>query len=282
MSFRLFIYYSTLCGGLASLIAWAMGHEVWQLCLMIAASLTLVDAVWNYGVRPFQILMRTVLAASLGVGVGFLGVKLLSWMPERPTLMWALIGGLLGVAPGLPDLIGGWLTSSDRRGARRKIIHGFLGGLLGGAMGGALSLAMHNFWSGLFKSKVNAQLWTPIAFQFLTLGLCVGLMISLTQVAFKKAWLRTMDGQRRGQAWILSRSRLMIGAGAQCDIRLPRDGLEPMHAQLLREGEAYILSDAGTTSGTFVNGEPVTTPRQLYSGDVIQIGNCVLAFGERR
>jgi hypothetical protein len=44
------------------------------------------------------------------------------------------------------------------------------------------------------------------------------------------------------------------------------------HARVVREGGAYRLEDAGSTNGTFVNGERLAAPRALADGDRIGLG----------
>src|SRR6516162_1154673 len=67
MSFRLFIYYCTLCGGCAAFLGWVLGRLVpfesrlaetgvkgLFLGLTVAFGLSVVDAVWTSG-RVFQV-----------------------------------------------------------------------------------------------------------------------------------------------------------------------------------------------------------------------------------
>jgi pSer/pThr/pTyr-binding forkhead associated (FHA) protein len=50
----------------------------------------------------------------------------------------------------------------------------------------------------------------------------------------------------------------------------------------VRQGNGFVLEDKGTTGGTLLNGERITAPTPLKSGDRIQVGGSILSFGERR
>ena len=52
--------------------------------------------------------------------------------------------------------------------------------------------------------------------------------------------------------------------------------------KISRQGNRYLLADAGTEGGTLLNGQRIAEPSPLRDGDRIQMGNCVLTFGERR
>ena len=71
--------------------------------------------------------------------------------------------------------------------------------------------------------------------------------------------------------WPLDKDRLVIGRGPDCDIILPDRVVSRHHAVIERRDGDYFIWDDGSKNGTFVNGEPVTEPRQLIDGDEIQI-----------
>jgi pSer/pThr/pTyr-binding forkhead associated (FHA) protein len=90
-------------------------------------------------------------------------------------------------------------------------------------------------------------------------------------------------GFRRGRELILAKPEMTIGRAESCDIGLFGDPtVERLHARIWREGNRYLLADAGTNTGTFVNDQRIIQPVPLHSGDAIRLGNCVLRFGERR
>ena len=66
--------------------------------------------------------------------------------------------------------------------------------------------------------------------------------------------------------------RLATGAGALAgDPELSRQ-----HARITHAGDAYVIEDLGSTNGTIVNGQPVSSPRALEIGDTIEVGMTTL------
>ena len=57
--------------------------------------------------------------------------------------------------------------------------------------------------------------------------------------------------------------------------------VDKVHAHILRQGNDYLVQDAGSASGTYVNDRRLDGPRVLQDGDLIRIGRSVLRFGER-
>ena len=302
MSFRLFIYYCALCGAAGAFIGWGLGRLLAGddkllaasvkglfLGMFVALALSLVDSLWNLSLRQFVAVAERVTAAVLVGGVGgffggLIGQALYSASPLLGFgLGWTLTGLLIGAAPGVFDLLVSLNKRQDLRGPRRKVINGVLGGAVGGFLGGILSMFLRGAWNGLFESKPSALLWSPSATGFVALGACIGLLIALAQVFLKEAWLHVEAGFRSGRQVILSRPVVTIGRAESCDIGLFGDSsVERLHARLSRQGQDYILSDAGSAGGTYVNGERLRGPRILHAGDAIRIGNCQLRFGERR
>ena len=54
--------------------------------------------------------------------------------------------------------------------------------------------------------------------------------------------------------------------------------ISSQHAQLERSGQGFIISDAGSRNGTWVNGKPIEGRTSLQDGDFIGIGHTLLRF----
>ena len=302
MSFRLFIYYCALCGGVGAFIGWALGRwlagpsSVFNnglkglfLGLGISLLLGLLDAVWNYSIsRFFTVFVRVLWAVLIGSAGGLLGGIVSQLLYEVKdfaaflVLGWTLTGSLIGMSVGLFDLLAALAKNQETRGAMRKTLNGVLGGTAGGLLGGILYLLLKQSLRAFFADKLEESLWTPSAWGFVVLGMCIGLLIALAQVILKEAWVKVEAGFRKGREQILSKETVTIGRAERCDIGLFGDAqVEKIHCRIVRKGNDYILSDEGTESGTFVNDERVIAPRTLRSGDRIRLGRCVLRFGER-
>ncbi len=174
------------------------------------------------------------------------------------------------------------LRQADTSGAIRKLVNGLLGGLLGGTLGGALAFLLREVWKKLLHGDDVESLWAPTALGFVALGMCIGLLVALTHVVLKDAWVRVEAGFRAGRELILSKEKTTIGRGEQCDIGLFGDNMvEKVHARIVQAGGRYYVEDASSPSGTFVNDQPAAGRVALRSGDRIRVGRSVLCFRER-
>ena len=68
--------------------------------------------------------------------------------------------------------------------------------------------------------------------------------------------LRGVGGQYHGRSFTLSRP-LLVGRGADCDIRIDDPAFAERHARIERHGDQVLLRDHGTGDGSMVNGELV-------------------------
>jgi len=92
------------------------------------------------------------------------------------------------------------------------------------------------------------------------------------------AKLVAMAGPYAGQTFILKSGETLIGREATKDIGLPMDNtVSRNHARIAQEVTAWVLYDAGSTNGTFVNGAKISR-HQLTNADVIQIGSSKFRF----
>jgi len=69
---------------------------------------------------------------------------------------------------------------------------------------------------------------------------------------------------------------VLIGRGAQCDLRIVNWRVGRQHARLSRENSDIVLEDLGTLAGTLVNGVRVARHAPVLPDDDILIGPCRL------
>lgn len=91
------------------------------------------------------------------------------------------------------------------------------------------------------------------------------------------AALRRLDNQ---QLFLVNRAGFRIGREKRCDLIIPDPSVSRLHAEIVFSGGRYVLRDLGRT-GTIVNGRRLEEPHTLKVGDVIQVGDCELAFLRR-
>jgi hypothetical protein len=66
---------------------------------------------------------------------------------------------------------------------------------------------------------------------------------------------------------------MVIGRGTESDIQLPDGQVSRRHAEIRLMGDQISIADAGSTNGTYVNGERIQGTRVLRPGDAIRIGS---------
>lgn len=296
MSFKLFIYYCAICDGWAALLAWGLiewlkvpeigspslrsGLMGGIVGLLLAGVMGTLDAAFN-ATGPERII-RVLVCLGVGLGGGALGGVLGSQFHRLLMLGflgWMMVGMMIGLSSGVFDVARALSNRQVLGIARRKMISGIIGGVLGGLVGGLMVDILR------FESVRNA-LKLPRgseAIGLVLLGVSIGLLIGLAQVVFKEAWITVEKGFRSGRELMLSKADTTIGRAESCDVGLFGDPiLDRVHARITLRGTRYVLEDAGSSGGTFLNDQPVTQAVPLHSGDTIRVGNSILRFGERQ
>ncbi len=94
----------------------------------------------------------------------------------------------------------------------------------------------------------------------------------------KRAFVVVLAGDRMGEMFPIEGPRTTIGRGLSADVRINDEGISRTHAVVEYRDGTYVLCDAGSTNGTYANGERIDE-HELVEGDKIQIGaSSVLKF----
>jgi DNA-binding winged helix-turn-helix (wHTH) protein len=64
-----------------------------------------------------------------------------------------------------------------------------------------------------------------------------------------------------------------FGRSDTCDVVVPEPTVSRLHARIELEHERYVLFDAGSANGTFLNGQRIDHGYELHTGDVIWLGS---------
>jgi predicted component of type VI protein secretion system len=84
--------------------------------------------------------------------------------------------------------------------------------------------------------------------------------------------LRVVGGKNAGQELEVAGPKFVIGRAEGCQLRARSDAIAERHCEL-EVGSALIrLQDLGSKTGTFVNNERLTGPRDLKIGDHVRVG----------
>jgi pSer/pThr/pTyr-binding forkhead associated (FHA) protein len=174
---------------------------------------------------------------------------------------WAIEGALIGIGVGVASLVAG------------NVIKGALGGLLGGIVGGLSFDGIAAVTQGGLAARF---------FGFSAVGLAIGLFIGLVHELTKAAWLKVEQGRLRGREFLLEKALVNIGRAEENDVGLFGDpAVKPRHAQIMRQGDDFVLKDLSGSASIFVNGAATSTAT-LREADRIKIGNYELSFHLRK
>lgn len=84
-------------------------------------------------------------------------------------------------------------------------------------------------------------------------------------------------GGRAGESFEAEGPRTLIGRSPECDVFLDDVTVSRRHAEIVREGGAYVIRDLGSLNGTFVNRHRIESSA-LADDDEVQIGKYRMTF----
>lgn len=82
----------------------------------------------------------------------------------------------------------------------------------------------------------------------------------------------TQDG--KSQRVVLSKEQTVIGRQDTCQIRIPTAGISRKHCEVVVRDGSITINDLGSSNGTFLNQEKVTS-HPAAAGDLLSIGGQV-------
>ena len=91
------------------------------------------------------------------------------------------------------------------------------------------------------------------------------------------ACLVVIYGQNIGHKHLLKSGEVVIGRSSQAQIQIDHESVSRRHAQLVSTEHGVVLTDMGSTNGTYVNDEAITE-RHLINGDLLKIGRTILKY----
>ena len=89
------------------------------------------------------------------------------------------------------------------------------------------------------------------------------------------AYLVVLAGVSAGEMFKLQEDRTVVGRGTKVTLRLNDEGVSREHCAFVREGEKIIVTDLGSTNGTYVNGIKIDR-KELTDGDKIMVGSTTI------
>jgi pSer/pThr/pTyr-binding forkhead associated (FHA) protein len=95
------------------------------------------------------------------------------------------------------------------------------------------------------------------------------------------AQLRVAGGKDIGKVFALTEGQpLLIGRDMSTHTRLKDPHVAMLHCQVLLSSGAAVLTDRGSSGGTFVNGQRITE-HTLQPGDIVRVGDTKISFEQK-
>lgn len=84
------------------------------------------------------------------------------------------------------------------------------------------------------------------------------------------------SGTGAGTEFPLDKNELFLGRDQTSDLVINDPEVSRRHLRLVIDGATYRLEDLGSTNGTFIHGQRLSTPALLKSGDVVTLGEKIV------
>lgn len=88
--------------------------------------------------------------------------------------------------------------------------------------------------------------------------------------------LQVLSGANQGQSVPLGDGPILLGRGTDAAIRLDDDYVSTRHARFATNGEQWFVEDLGSTNGTYIGSQRVTTPVPVGLGIQVRVGKTVV------
>ena len=92
-----------------------------------------------------------------------------------------------------------------------------------------------------------------------------------------QAYLKVIGGKQDGKLISLAVRRFLVGREQDCQLRPNNDQVSRHHCVFANDDYTIRLRDLGSTNGTFVNGERVSSQR-LEDGDRVTFGRTTVTY----
>jgi pSer/pThr/pTyr-binding forkhead associated (FHA) protein len=88
--------------------------------------------------------------------------------------------------------------------------------------------------------------------------------------------LQIVGGPNTGQSVPLGDEPILLGRGTDAAIRLDDDYVSTRHARFATNGEQWFVEDLGSTNGTYVGSQRVSTPVPVAIGIQVRLGKTIV------
>ena len=83
------------------------------------------------------------------------------------------------------------------------------------------------------------------------------------------------EGTNAGIVVPLGTEPILLGRGADATVRLDDDYVSTRHARFVPHGEDWYVEDLGSTNGTYIGSQRITTPMVVSTGVQVRLGKTI-------
>lgn len=87
-------------------------------------------------------------------------------------------------------------------------------------------------------------------------------------------------GRKAMQVYDLDKDAIIIGRDDAADIVIDNPSVSRRHAQVRKEGATWVVEDLGSSNGTYLHGDRISSAQPLKEGDEIGFGKFSVVFGK--
>ncbi len=88
--------------------------------------------------------------------------------------------------------------------------------------------------------------------------------------------LQVVSGPNAGQSVPLGDTPILLGRGTDAAIRLDDDYVSTRHARFATNGEQWFVEDLGSTNGTYLGSQRITSPIPIGIGIAVRLGKTIV------
>lgn len=88
--------------------------------------------------------------------------------------------------------------------------------------------------------------------------------------------LQVVAGPNAGQSVPLGDNPILLGRGTDAAIRLDDDYVSTRHARFATNGEQWFVEDLGSTNGTYLGSQRITSPVPIGLGIAVRLGKTIV------
>jgi pSer/pThr/pTyr-binding forkhead associated (FHA) protein len=83
------------------------------------------------------------------------------------------------------------------------------------------------------------------------------------------------EGANAGVSVPLGQQSILLGRGADATVRLDDDYVSTRHARFVPHGDDWYVEDLGSTNGTYIGSQRITSPMVVTTGVQVRVGKTI-------